>query len=354
MTVVERLPMAGAEPRPQPEACLEVRDLKVHFPVTRGLLRRVVGTVKAVDGAELSVAEGETVALVGESGCGKSTLGRAILRVFKPTAGSILYRRRGTGQCMDLATASEAELKPCRVDMRMIFQDPFTSLNPRLQVLSIIGQPLKANGLAQGSELQDRVAEIMRKVGLRPEYMVRYPHAFSGGERQRIVIARALVVRPHLVVADEAVSALDVSVRAQTLNLLQDLQEEFRLTYLFISHDLSVVRHISNRVAVMYAGRVVEFAPTEELFVAPRHPYAEALLSAIPVADPTLRSKARRLRLEGEVADPSNHPSGCHFHPRCAYAIERCRSERPPLRQLEKRREVACHRAEELALSGVA
>ena len=338
----------------QEEVCLEVSNLKVHFPITKGMMRRTIGTVKAVDGASFTVRQGETVGLVGESGCGKSTLGRSILRVYKPTDGSIHYRRDKGEPLVDLASLNARALKPYRTDIRLIFQDPFTSLNPRKRVVDIIGEPLRANGMAHGRELNDRVAELMEKVGLRPEYMTRYPHAFSGGERQRIVIARALVVGPHLVVADEAVSALDVSVRAQTLNLLQDLQNEFDLTYLFISHDLSVVEHISDHVAVMYVGRLVEFAPSEALFANPRHPYTEALLSAVPQPDPRLRGRARRIKLHGEVADPANAPSGCPFHPRCAYATDLCTNVVPPLRELGGGRRAACHYAEELNLRGVA
>ncbi|MET0430427.1 MAG: oligopeptide/dipeptide ABC transporter ATP-binding protein [Microvirga sp.] len=345
---------ASRETEPMPfTPCLNIEDLRVHFPIKHGFLRRGKGLVKAVDGITLSIGEGETVAIVGESGCGKSTLGRAVLGVFRPTAGAVNYRRRGSSAWIDLAQATPKQWQSYRADLRMIFQDPFTALNPRIPIIDAIGQPLRANGLAEGRELQDRVAEIMQKVGLRPEYMSRYPHAFSGGERQRIVIARALVVRPHVVVADEAVSALDVSVRAQTLNLLQDLQQEFNLTYLFVSHDLAVVKHISNRVAVMYTGRVVEVAPTNDVFALPMHPYTEALLSAIPVPDPKRRGRRSRVRLTGEVADPSNQPTGCHFHPRCGYATELCRTQVPALRAVAPHRQAACHYAETLSLKGV-
>jgi peptide/nickel transport system ATP-binding protein len=331
---------------------LDVRGLKVHFPIQKGFFRRTVGHVKAVDGVDLDVREGETLSLVGESGCGKTTTGRAILRIYQPTAGSIVYHPK-SGEPVDLATLSTRELKPFRREIRMIFQDPQSSLNPRLTVLDIVGQPLKVNKVARGSELEDRVATLLRKVGLRPEYIRRYPHAFSGGERQRIGIARALALNPRLVVADEAVSALDVSVQAQTLNLLQDLQDEFGLTYLFIAHDLSVVEHISDRVAVMYVGRIVEQARTEDLFAAPRHPYTEALLSAVPIPDPRLRRAGGRIRLQGEVADPARPPPGCAFHPRCRYATERCKVEPPPLRDLGGGHLSACHYAEELTLRGV-
>ena len=277
MTVHGQLPPS---PPVNDALCLDIRDLKVHFPGRKTLRNKRPPTVKAVDGVSLGVPDGQTLAVVGESGCGKSTLGRAILRVNEPTAGSIGYRTR-RGDWVDLTHLGNAALAKYRLDLRMIFQDPFTALNPRQTVLEAIGQPLFAHGVNRG-EIRERVAEIMGKVGLRPEYMSRYPHAFSGGERQRIVIARALVVRPHVVVADEAAAALDVSVRAQTLNLLHDLQDELQLTYLFISHDLSVVRHISSNVAVMYVGRLIEFGPTESLFRRPRHPYTSALLSSIP------------------------------------------------------------------------
>jgi peptide/nickel transport system ATP-binding protein len=331
--------------------CLEVRNLKMHFGHTGGFFKQKTGTVKAVDGVDLTVHDGETVGLVGESGCGKSTLGRTILRVYEPTEGEIRYRRRGTSEWVDLTAARPETLAGLRLDIRMIFQDPFTSLNARQTVLEAIGQPLFGQGVAR-SEVRDRVAAIMQKVGLRAEYMSRYPHAFSGGERQRIVIARALVVEPHLVVADEAVSALDVSVRAQTLNLLQDLQDEFDLTYLFISHDLSVVKHISDHVAVMYVGRIVEFAPTNEIFARPRHPYTAALIDAIPVVRPELRGRTRR-ELTGEVPDPSRPPPGCLFHPRCPFATDRCRKEVPELRPMSGGGQAACHHAEEIELQGL-
>jgi peptide/nickel transport system ATP-binding protein len=332
---------------------LEVRDLKVHFPITRGFLRRTVGHVKAVDGVSFEVFAGETLGVVGESGCGKTTLGRTIVRVHEPTSGSILFRRSDDSS-VDLATLkSSAELKPFRRQIRMVFQDPHASLNPRMTVRDIVGEPLKVNGLASGKALEARVVELLRRVGLRAEYLHRYPHAFSGGERQRIGIARALALEPSLVVADEAVSALDVSVQAQTLNLLRELQAEFHLTYLFVAHDLSVVEHIADRVAVMYVGRVVELASTEDLFARPRHPYTEALLSAVPIPDPRSRGKRERIRLQGEVADPANQPSGCAFHPRCHYAEDRCRVERPALRHVGGGHYSACHFAESLDLRGV-
>ena len=330
---------------------LEVRNLHMRFPIKRGLLRRTVGYVSAVNDVSFSIRAGETLSLVGESGCGKTTTGRCIVRVYSPTSGQILYQVDDEAR-VDLAQFDNRELRPFRREIRMIFQDPFSSLNPRLPILQIVGEPLRVNRIASGSELEDRVASLLERVGLRPEYMRRYPHAFSGGERQRIGIARALALNPRLIVADEAVSALDVSVQAQILNLLQDLQEEFKLTYLFIAHDLSVVEHISHRVAVMYVGKIVELARAETLFANPLHPYTEALLSAVPKPDPRLRHKGARIRLAGEVADPSNPPSGCYFHPRCPYARERCRDEAPAFRELERDHWVACHFAEELELRG--
>jgi peptide/nickel transport system ATP-binding protein len=337
----------------QEGALLEIKNLKMHFPITAGFFRRVVGHVKAVDDISFAVRRGETLGLVGESGCGKTTAGRCILRAYQPTSGQILYQPADGGP-VDLARLSNQQLKPYRQQIRMIFQDPFSSLNPRMTVLDIISDPLKVNHMARGQELEDRAASLLRRVGLRPEYMRRYPHAFSGGERQRIGIARALALNPRLVVADEAVSALDVSVRAQILNLLQDLQEEFHLTYLFVSHDLSVIQYLCNRVVVMYVGKIVEIAETAELFTHPQHPYSEALLSAVPKPDPRLRRRKQRIVLEGEVADPAKPPTGCYFHPRCRYAHARCRQETPVLRAVSPGHFAACHFAEELALRGVA
>jgi len=329
---------------------MEVRNLKKHFPITRGLLRRVVGQVKAVDDVSFTIHEGETLGLVGESGCGKTTTGRCLLRAVDPTSGKILFHR-DEHTVVNVATADGAALKGLRRDMQMIFQDPYSSLNPRWTLLDIVGEPLVAFGVVKGRALEERVADLLRRVGLRPEYMRRYPHAFSGGERQRIGIARALALNPKLVVADEPVSALDVSVRAQTLNLLEDLQAELDLTYLFISHDLSVVQHICDRVVVMYVGKVVESAATDALYFTPRHPYTEALLSAVPRPDPMAVSA--RIILEGEVADPANPPPGCPFHPRCRYAQERCRREVPPLRDVGGGHLAACHFSEELNLRGI-
>lgn len=329
---------------------LSVQNLKMHFPIHRGFISKVVGHVKAVDDVNLHVLNGETLGLVGESGCGKTTVGRCIARAYTPSGGNILYQNKQGAQ-VNLATLPKNDLQPYRREVRMIFQDPYASLNPRMNVLNIIGQPLKIHGIAKGKELEERVANLLKRVGLQPEYMKRYPHAFSGGQRQRISIARALALEPRLVIGDEPVSALDVSVQAQILNLLQDLQTEFNLTYLFISHDLSVVEYIANRVAVMYVGKLVEVAPTDKLFATPRHPYTEALLSAVPKPDPRLRSQ--RIILEGDIADPANPPSGCYFHPRCRYVAPVCRENAPELRELSPGHSVACHLAETLELQGV-
>jgi len=328
---------------------LDVRGLKKYFPIRRGLLQKTVGLVKAVDDVTFFVKRGETLSLVGESGCGKTTTSRCILRALKPTAGQVLLR--DNGEVLDVATAPKSKLRSLRRQMQMIFQDPFSSLNPRMTLLDIVGEPLLVHGVGNAQERADRVVEILRLVGLRPEYMRRYPHAFSGGQRQRIGIARALALSPRLVVADEPVSALDVSVQAQILNLLLELQERLGLTYLFVAHDLSVVKHISERVAVMYVGRIVETAPTEQLFASPKHPYTEALLSAVPKPDPRLRSD--RIILQGEVADPANTPPGCHFHPRCNYAQAICREKSPEQQEIAPNHFVSCHRAKELTLRGV-
>jgi len=330
---------------------LDVKSLKKHFPITRGFLTsKTVGYVRAVDGVSFYIREGETLGLVGESGCGKTTTGRVILRAYEPTAGEVWFDDRKMGR-VNVAELEKQELKQLHQNMQMIFQDPYSSLNPRMTLLQIVGEPLLVNKIARGQELQDRVAELLKVVGLRAEYMNRYPHAFSGGQRQRIGVARALAPQPQLVVCDEPVSALDVSIQAQTLNLLQDLQEEFGLTYLFISHDLSVIEHTSDRVAVMYVGKLVESAATNDLFLSPRHPYTEALLSAVPKPDPRLRTEP--IILPGDVADPANPPSGCYFHPRCRYQIDRCETEEPVLSQIAPDHYVSCHRAEELKLTGV-
>lgn len=329
---------------------LDVRGLKKHFPIKRGWFSRTVGYVKAVDGVSFFVREGETLGLVGESGCGKTTTGRVVLRAMAPTEGEIWFNDRDQGR-VNIPDVNACSLKRLRRNMQMIFQDPYSSLNPRMTLLEIVGEPLLVHGVAKGSELKDRVAELLKVVGLRTEYLNRYPHAFSGGQRQRIGIARALALNPQLIVCDEPVSALDVSIQAQILNLLQDLQAQFRLTYLFVAHDLSVVEHISDRIAVMYVGKVVESAPTKKLYTTPRHPYTEALLSAVPKPDP--RRRTEPIVLQGEVADPANPPAGCYFHPRCRYAIDRCASESPELREIAPDHFVSCHRAEELTLQGV-
>ena len=330
---------------------LEVKGLKMHFPIERGFFRsKLVGYVRAVDGVSFYIREGETLGLVGESGCGKTTTARVILRAYEPTAGEVWFADRNLGK-VNIPALEKQQVKQLRQNMQLIFQDPYSSLNPRMTLLQIVGEPLLVNGVARGNELRDRVAELLKVVGLRSEYMSRYPHAFSGGQRQRIGVARALALNPQLVVCDEPVSALDVSIQAQILNLLQDLQEQFNLTYLFISHDLSVVEHISDRVAVMYVGKLVESATTGELFINPQHPYTEALLSAVPKPDPRLRTEA--IVLPGDVADPANPPSGCYFHPRCQYWIDRCETEEPALWQIAPDHFVSCHRAEELELIGV-
>jgi peptide/nickel transport system ATP-binding protein len=328
---------------------LEVTDLKKHFPIRRGFLKRVVGHVKAVDGVSFRIMEGETLGLVGESGCGKTTSGRCILRAIPPTNGQVMFTDPILG-LVDVAKLEKDQLRQIRSSMRMIFQDPYASLNPRMTLLDIVGAPLRAMGIMQGSELEDRVAEMLRLVGLRPEYMRRYPHAFSGGQRQRIGLARALAPNPMFVVCDEPVSALDVSVQAQILNLLEDLQEQMGLTYLFVAHDLSVVAHICERVAVMYVGKLVEMAPAADLYSSPKHPYTEALMSAIPKPDP--RPRKKRILLTGEVANPANPPSGCYFHPRCRYVKDICSAEEPALEEVSTGHYVKCHFGKDLSLTG--
>ncbi|MBI4789966.1 MAG: dipeptide ABC transporter ATP-binding protein [Chloroflexi bacterium] len=330
---------------------LEVKNLRKYFPIKKGLFRSTVGNVRAVDDVTFFINEGETLGLVGESGCGKTTASRCILRALVPTSGEMLFRPK-KGEIVDLSKLSRRELHPIRPQMQMIFQDPYGSLNPRMTLFDIVGEPLLVNGMSNRKERTERVAELLRLVGLRAEYMQRFPHAFSGGQRQRIGIARALALHPRLVVADEPVSALDVSVQAQILNLMLELQKQLHLTYLFVAHNLSVVKHICDRVAVMYVGKLVEMATTEELYHHPKHPYTAALMAAVPVADP--RIKTGSVELKGEVPSPANPPSGCYFHPRCEYAIDRCRQDAPVFREITPGHFVSCHRADELNLPGIA
>ncbi len=328
---------------------LEARDLKKYFPIQKGLRRKVVGNVRAVDGVSFAIHEGETLGLVGESGCGKTTTGRLVLRAIEPTEGQVLYRKDGA--VVDLTARNRRDLKAFRREMQIIFQDPFSSLNPRMTVMDIVSEPLRIHGVMRGDQLKSEVRDLLEKVGLRAQHMNRYPYAFSGGQRQRIGIARALALRPRLVVCDEPVSALDVPIPAQVLNRLKDLKRRFGLTYLFIAHDLAVVEHISDRVAVMYLGRIVEIAPAEDVYHAPKHPYTEALLSAVPKADPDM--VGRRIILQGDVPSPANPPSGCPFHPRCRYAQDICKTDQPPLREVAPDHRAACHFADSLNLVGV-
>lgn len=329
---------------------LEVNNLKQHFPIHSGFFQRVVGYTKAVDGVSFKLREQEVLGVVGESGCGKTTTGRSILRLYEPTAGEIWYRR-ANGERVDITKISQDEMKLLRREMRMIFQDPFSSLNPRMTVKDLIGEPLIIHRVAKGRELEERVAQLMRDVGLNPAYMRRYPHEFSGGQRQRIGLARTLSLNPRLIVADEPVSALDVSVQAQVLNLLQDIKEQLGLTMIFIAHDLSVVEHICDRIAVMYVGKVVELAESEALLRHPLHPYTEALVSAVPSADPDIQMQ--RLILEGDVPSPADPPPGCVFHPRCRYAKDLCKQQEPPLEEIDPGHFAACHFARELNLEGI-
>jgi oligopeptide/dipeptide ABC transporter ATP-binding protein len=328
---------------------LEVRELKVHFPIRHGILRQVAGYVKAVDGVSFFVHKGETLGLVGESGCGKTTTGRAVIRLVRATEGRVLFRGHDN-KVHSFLDLDPGALKALRKEMQMIFQNPYGSLNPRMTVGTIIAEPLNVYGIGQRAEREERVRRLLDMVGLSAQYINRFPHEFSGGQRQRIGIARAIALNPRLIICDEAVSALDVSVQAQILNLLEDLKQQLRLSYLFIAHNLSVIHHISDRIAVMYLGKIVELADNKTLYQTPKHPYTEALLSAIPVPDP--RRKPDHILLPGDVPDPSNPPPGCPFHPRCPYVIARCRTEVPSLLQVggNPAHVVACHRADELAL----
>ena len=318
-------------------ALLEVRDLKTYFPIKSGVLSRHLGDVKAVDGVTLNVEDGETLGLVGESGCGKSTLGRSILRLIEPTEGEVVFEDR------ELLSLGHSEMRDMRRRMQIIFQDPYASLNPRMRVGEIVGEGLKIHGLASGQKRRDIVMEILNRVGLREDHFDRYPHEFSGGQRQRIGIARALIFQPRLIIADEPVSALDVSIQAQILNLLDELQSEFQLTYIFISHDLRVVEHVSHRVAIMYLGKIVEVGTSEAIYAEAMHPYTRALLSAVPMPDPSAKDKKERVLLQGDVPSPINPPSGCSFHPRCPFAEKVCAEVEPTLEATDDGHLVACH-----------
>jgi peptide/nickel transport system ATP-binding protein len=338
MTVVDRT-----------EHLIEISGLKKYFPIEKGFLKRVIGYIKAVDDISFAIRKGETFGLVGESGCGKTTLGRCVLRAIEPTSGKLVFRKN-TEQ-IDITELKKEELRAIRKDVQMIFQDPYSSLDPRMTVYDIISEPIYYGNVARGRELDERVKYIAGAVGLNIAHLKRYPHAFSGGQRQRIGIARALATNPSFIVADEPVSALDVSIQAQILNLMQNLQKEFHLTYLFISHDLSVIEHISQRIAIMYVGKMMELAPTKQLYANPKHPYTEALLSAVPNPDP--RRKMKRIILSGEVPNPANPPSGCYFHPRCRYSEDICKKITPELVKVEDGRYSTCHFAQKLELKGV-
>jgi peptide/nickel transport system ATP-binding protein len=329
---------------------IEVRNVKKHFPIKRGLLKRTVGYVRAVDDVSFIILTGETLGLVGESGCGKTTTGRCIIRLIEPTAGEIMFRG-SDGSVSEVTRLNKPQLKAFRRQAQIIFQDPYSSLDPRMAVSDIVSEPLRIHGIYKGSELEDHVVSLLKAVGLQGDHLHRYPHSFSGGQRQRIGIARALSLNPKMIVCDEPVSALDVSIQAQVINLLENLQDQFGLTYLFISHDLSVVNHICDRVAVMYVGKIVELARTAELYAHPLHPYTEALLSALPVPDPLAHRE--RILLTGDVANPANPPSGCYFHPRCHYAKDVCKTDAPPMREIEPDHFVNCHFAGELSLRGM-
>jgi oligopeptide transport system ATP-binding protein len=317
---------------------VEIKGLKKYFPITQGIIfQRKVADVKAVDGLDFSITQGETLGLVGESGCGKSTTGRSILQLYRPTAGEVFFK----GQ--DLVKMKGEELRKMRRNMQMIFQDPYASLNPRMTVGDIIGEPLEVHNIAKGKDKKDRVQELLQIVGLNPYFVNRYPHEFSGGQRQRIGVARALAVQPDFIVCDEPISALDVSIQAQIINLLEELQSKFNLTYLFIAHDLSVVRHISDRVAVMYLGKIVELTDRDSLYKTPLHPYTKALMSAVPIPDPVIEEKRERIILTGDVPSPVNPPAGCRFHTRCPVAIEKCKTIDPEWRDVGGTHYVACH-----------
>ncbi|MBI4762372.1 MAG: ABC transporter ATP-binding protein [Chloroflexota bacterium] len=319
------------------EVLLRVEDLKMHFPIYRGVFQRQVGAVRAVDGITFDVYRGETLGLVGESGCGKSTAGRTILQLYKPTSGNVHF------EGVDLVRLKGEEMRRMRRKMQMIFQDPYASLNPRMTVGQLVGEPLMVHNVASGAEIAERVAHLLEVVNLNPAFATRYPHEFSGGQRQRIGVARALALNPSFIICDEPISALDVSIQAQVVNLLEDLQEQFNLTYLFIAHDLSMVRHISKRVAVMYLGVFVELADRDELYANPLHPYTQALLSAVPIPDPIADAKRKRTILEGDVPSPANPPSGCRFRTRCPIAQPQCAESRPEFREVQPGHFVACH-----------
>ncbi|MBI3959701.1 MAG: ATP-binding cassette domain-containing protein [Chloroflexi bacterium] len=356
MSVTNQTQSQAQPPTKNDTILLDVKGLKKYFPIQKGFLRRTVGYVKAVDDISFFVREGETLGVVGESGCGKSTAGRSIIRLYEPTAGQVSFKSQvlgsnGQTKTVNLLDLNAQEMKSVRQEISMIFQDPVNSLNPRMSVSDIIAEPMIIHGMKMGQDTEDIIVSLLERVGLRSDHLRRYPHEFSGGQRQRIGIARALSLNPSLVICDEPVSALDVSIQAQTLNLLQDLQKDFNLAYIFVAHDMSVVEHISDRVAVMYVGKIVEMAETDALFTNPLHPYTEALLSSVPKPDPLY--KPHRIMMQGEVADPSNPPSGCYFHPRCRYAQDLCKEKSPEFRQIKHDHWTACHFAGELKLEGI-